>query len=326
MSKIILPDIFVDDYMPEANPTVSIIYIYGLRMAEKFGTEKCAEKTAEGLNILLSDVIKAFKYWHSKNLVKYNEETHEVIYINNQYEKIKEEPKPLIVLGRRPAYSAKEIAHCIDNDENVRLLFKTAEKCLNKTLSSNDLNTIFGFYDWLRMPLEVIEILLEYCVSNNHKSMRYIEKVAIDWAEKGIITPELANEHIKTYNSTYRKIMAAFGQSGRNPVPLETEYMEKWLKKYKASPELIIYACEKTVLNIGKPNFSYADKILKSLTEQGITTPVEAAEAAKARTKKDENKKVPAKNRFVNYEQRNWDFDELERLETELLNKDLKGK
>ena len=34
------------------------------------------------------------------------------------------------------------------------------------------------FYDGLGMSADLIEYLIEYCVGHNHKSIRYIEKVA----------------------------------------------------------------------------------------------------------------------------------------------------
>lgn len=40
---------------------------------------------------------------------------------------------------------------------------------------------------------------------------------------------------------------------------------------------------------------------------------------------KNQSKPQPPKNRFVNYEQRQWDFDEMERLEWQLLQEEAKA-
>ena len=43
-------------------------------------------------------------------------------------------------------------------------------------LSQQDMSLLFSFYDWLGLPMEVIELLLSYCTASGHTGMRYIEK------------------------------------------------------------------------------------------------------------------------------------------------------
>lgn len=64
-------------------------------------------------------------------------------------------------------------------------------------LSQQDMSLLFSFYDWLGLPMEVIELLLSYCTASGHTGMRYIEKVAIGWAEEGVNTVEKAAEYIE---------------------------------------------------------------------------------------------------------------------------------
>ncbi len=63
-----------------------------------------------------------------------------------------------------------------------------AEQYLGKTLSATDIDQITYFYDTLNMSAELIEYLIEYCVENGHKSMHYINKVALSWHEENITT------------------------------------------------------------------------------------------------------------------------------------------
>ena len=48
--------------------------------------------------------------------------------------------------------------------------------------------------------------------------------------------------------------------------------MKKWLKSYNFSLEIIKFACERAVLNTGKPSFPYADSILSSWSKNNIKT------------------------------------------------------
>ena len=78
-----------------------------------------------------------------------------------------------------------------ERKEFKELLF-VAEQYLGKTLSSMDIDTITYFFDTLHMSAELIEYLIEYCVENGHKSMHYIQKVALSWNDQKITTVEAA--------------------------------------------------------------------------------------------------------------------------------------
>ena len=158
--------------------------------------------------------------------------------------------------------------------------------------------------------------------------MRYIETVAIDWADRGIDTAEKADEHIRLYNTDFRKIMRAFGQSYRDPNKNEEKFMEKWLKEYKFPVDIVVVACEKTISKIGQPVFNYADTILKGWREKGIMTKddiladdTKFAEARKEEAlpkpdkKSEDSKTQKVRNKFSDYEQRVYDYDYFEKME-----------
>lgn len=79
------------------------------------------------------------------------------------------------------------------NEEIIQILY-IAEQYLGKTLTPTESQKLLFFYDGLGLSADLIEYLLEYCVSHNHKSIRYIEKVAIAWAENGVTTVEQAKQ------------------------------------------------------------------------------------------------------------------------------------
>ena len=82
------------------------------------------------------------------------------------------------------------------------------------------------------MSADLIEYLIEYCVGHNHKSIRYIEKVALAWAEEGITSVEEAKQSGSRYNKDYFSILKALGITNRNPVETEITLMDTWLKTY----------------------------------------------------------------------------------------------
>ena len=150
--------------------------------------------------------------------------------------------------------------------------------------------------------------------------MRYIETVAISWYEQGIDTIEKAKDAMVIYNKNYYAVMKAFGISNRNPGPAEASFIKKWLEEYCFDLSIILEACNRTLSAISQPSFPYADSILarwkkaqvhtledvKSLDSQYMTTRKSAARSAK------EPQTTSTPNRFHNFEQRDYNYQDLE--------------
>ena len=66
--------------------------------------------------------------------------------------------------------------------EAQQLLF-ICEQYLGKTLSSREVAQILDLHDSFGFSAELIEYLVEYCVSGGHKSIHYIEGTARGWHE-----------------------------------------------------------------------------------------------------------------------------------------------
>ena len=115
------------------------------------------------------------------------------------------------------ALSPDRVKELKQNDEIVQLLY-IAEQYLGKTLTPTEMKKILFFYDELKFSPDLIEYLIEYSVSRGHKSMRYIETVALAWADEGITTVTMAKEANSRYAKEYFTIFKSMGISGRNPV------------------------------------------------------------------------------------------------------------
>ena len=53
------------------------------------------------------------------------------------------------------------------------------------------------------MSVDLIDYLIEYCVGRDHRSIRYIETVAMAWREEGITTVEMAKDSTSRYSKEY---------------------------------------------------------------------------------------------------------------------------
>lgn len=211
----------------------------------------------------------------------------------------------------------------LKQNEEVSQLLYIAEQYLAKTLTPAEMQKIFFFYDELHMSADLIEYLVEYCVSRGRKSMRYIETVALAWTRDGVTTVEMARDASSRFSKDYYTILKAMGISGRNPVENEISYIDTWRKTYGFDLELIQEACSRTVLSTGQPSFQYADKILSGWKKKNVHT-LEDVRLLDAEHKKRQlekavsRKKQPAaqsqsNNRFNNFHQRDYDFTEYEK-------------
>lgn len=305
---------FIQEEVPKAPPLYVSVYL----LIQSSGIGTTPGKIAEMLDVLESDVRHAWQYWQERGVLP--QEGQPQVRKNAGF-------RPT----ERPDYSPSEIAMYAKNDE-IRALFQSAQRKLGKTLSASDLSTLFGLHDWLGMPVDLVDLLLTYCTENGKRGMRYIEKTAIGWVEDGIDTPEKAAEYLLSLKSGSREIMRAFGQGRRMPSEPEEAYIKKWLQDYQMPIKLAVMACQRTICKIGVVNFKYADSILTDWHKSGVRTEADVAkqdeifEAKKAQKEQEkqmqkQQKPVQQQNRFLNYPQRDWDYDKMKQMEQDRQNK-----
>ena len=238
----------------------------------------------------------------------------------------------------KPAPSQKE--YTLDEIKEFRKnpdiseLFFIIETYLKHTLSSTDTNMVLYWLDELHFSTDLVEYLVEYCITKGHSSLRYMNKVALGWADAGIKTVDQAKDDAAAHSQIYYSVMKALGITGRNLVDSEVSLINKWVGEYGFDIELVKAACSKTISAIQKPSFEYTDSILTNWRKKDVHTlkDVEVLDAnfAKANkatgsgssqganaaniSSKPKSNNSNSKNKFNNFNQRNNDYDKLEKL------------
>ncbi len=322
---------FLDFYMPSANGEFVKIYLYLLRHASGKGTALDLSSIADAFNCTEADIQRALRYWQNCGVLDVSMDgkgnLQEIVFYPP-----KEKNTPLqesTATLEKPisssfALTPDKIKELKSNDEVRQLLF-IAEQYLGKNLSPTDIQTLLYLYDEVKLSSDLLEYLIEYCVSKGSTSMAYIKKVGLAWAEQNITTVTEAKEETNLYNKNYFTILRAFGIKNRNPLDKEIQYMNLWLNQYGFTLEVISEACNRTVLATGKASFSYADSILESWFKNGVhhLSDIDALDQnfqQQKASKTTVSKPMPAssKNKFNNFHQRNYNMAELEK---QLLNK-----
>ena len=221
----------------------------------------------------------------------------------------------------KKSVSPYELDHHSDS-KKINQIFYITERYFEKQLTVTDINILFYIYDSLKFSSELLEYLIEYCVSIDKKSVRYAEQVALRWYKSGITTVEQAKTSTKNYSKTYNAIVKAFGVSGRGLGSVELNYIDTWMNTYGFSLSIILEACNRTLGATYQPSFKYANKILSDWFKAGVTSMEEIAklDALHQSSRKQMNtknsvkpmEKVSANNKFHNFEQRTYDYQELE--------------
>lgn len=324
-----IPNEFIDHYMPKASGEYVKIYLYLLRCINGSKNEMSISKMADRFEHTEKDIKRALKYWEKMNLLRLeydeNGELSSICFLDSgasaqDQPASRPETDTATDTQKRREYSADEIDQ-FKNKEEVCTLFFVAERYMCHPLTSTDIQTILFWYDNLKFPSELIEYLIEYCVERGHSSIRYMDKVALSWAEQGICTAKQAKQASSTHNQAYYAVVKSFGINDRSLVPYETDFIEKWQKEYGFTLDIITEACRRTIRTAHKPSFEYADTILQGWRDSKIhhLEEITALDAAYKKSKKPQPVSKPA-NKFNNFAQRTYNYDQLER---QLLNRSM---
>lgn len=210
---------------------------------------------------------------------------------------------------KRKSYGRAELDRLQGDGEFSQLLY-VAGQYMGRLLKPQDADMLAYLYDSLHMSCDVIEYVIEYCVQNRHNSIRYMEKVALNWHEKGIDTVDKAKAWTEHFNQDAFAVMKAFGINDRRPGNTEWDSIERWYKTWGFSRQMVVEACNRTMEAIHKPSFQYADRILEEWHKNGIRT-LEDISGADSRRKKPASgeAKRRSSNQFRNFEERQTDYD-----------------
>lgn len=363
-------DIFIDQYMPKANGEFVKVYLYLLRATGSGAGIATISEIADHFSNTEADIVRALNYWASEGILQVqtgadgqitginlcslavsgmqaaqsnmqsnvdNNTAQNISSADSQVqdsvvEKLKnqatDKPAP-----SQKEYTLDEIKEFRKNPD-ISELFFIIETYLKHTLSSTDTNMVLYWLDELHFSTELVEYLVEYCITKGHSSLRYMNKVALGWADAGIKTVDQAKDDAAAHSQIYYSVMKALGITGRNLVDSEVSLINKWVGEYGFDMELVKAACSKTISAIQKPSFEYTDSILTNWRKKDVHTlkDVEVLDANFAKANKatgsgssqganaangfskPKSNNSNSKNKFNNFNQRNNDYDKLEKL------------
>ena len=218
--SIMVSNLFIDEFLADANDCQIKVYLYLYRMFNA-GKQTNISDIADKFNHTEKDVCRALRYWEKKGILSLDYDSNGGIVGIRLYDPAKARPSsekksPQLTIvsqsdngntGRlcaepvRPNYTLDDLKAFKNRKETPQLIF-IAEQYLKKTLSANDIRSILFYCDELNFSEELIDYLLQFCVSRGKSSFAYMDKVATDWADRGIDTVKKAREYTSTFDDT----------------------------------------------------------------------------------------------------------------------------
>lgn len=329
----VIPNTFFDYYLPRANGEFLKIYLYLLRWIPDPEHILSLSHMADTFFMTEKDVARALNYWEKEGLLSFSRDSenditaiilNEIMPLPGHAAPVSAEPAATDVSSgvqnAQKTYNIQQLQQFVGSSNGEQLIF-IIQQYLGRPLSQTDLNTIYYFHDALGFSTDLIEYLFEYCVSNGHTHMRYIEKVALAWSSQHITTVDEARMQGEAHQRSCFAVLKAFGLGGRMPTAGEVDFIRKWTRTYGFSLELILEACRRTMMAVHTPSFEYTDKILSNWKDQNAYTMTEvlALDKAHSQSKKAPAAKPPLKaprassNKFHNFNQRSYDYAALEK-------------
>ncbi len=343
----VVPNRFIDEYMLDANDAQIKIYLYLLRLISAHKSTSVSE-IADIFNYTEKDVLRALRYWEKKHLLSFDYDAEKnltgihfldfpqedkknyasIVSITPERREESAPAKPAEALSghseaqtssavsekssipEKPVYSLDKL-RAFQNDESTRQLMFVVESYIGKPLTATDVRTILYLSDGLHFSNDLIDYLIQYCVERGKKDFRYIEKVAISWADQNITTPKEAAKLTSKYDKNVYSIMKALGKSD-NPTEKEVSFIRKWTGDYAFQLDIIIEACERTVLATDKHRFEYADGILQNWRKQNVRHKADII-ALDESHRQNAPSATAERNRFNQFRQNAYDFNELEK-------------
>jgi DnaD/phage-associated family protein len=146
---------------------------------------------------------------------------------------------------------------------------------MGRPLGNSDLETLLYLYENVGLPAAVILMVVGYAVQMERINIRYIEKVALDWADRGIVTMEAVEDHL-CYLERCDQAAVRVQQVCELAKPLSTaaalRLAEKWIFEWKVTDEVLGEAYAVCREKTGKFEARYMDRVLENWHNQGVTS------------------------------------------------------
>ena len=336
-------DIFIDEFMNDANEVQLKLYLYLLRHSA--GDEGLdISGMADALNFSERDIMRALKYWEKQKVLKVtlsgegkkaDTEALEGISLldlsgvtvnqmTNGTEK-KEDKAKVAEAAENREFSAAEINEFAENEDS-RILITAAEMYFGRPVGTGELRSIMYMVKRLKMNPSLVDYLMQRSLERGIKKFSEMEKIASRWKEAGVSDVASARAFEASDgllpDDREKAVCAQLGRK-KNITQGELDAVRRWTVTFGFSDDIIAEACRRTVMNVEDHRFSYADSILNDWFHNGVRSMEDIEKLDELYKDRTASNKSTGANRPKNTQgrtqnrykakSREYDYDELEK-------------
>jgi len=284
-SDTLVPDIFINEYLPALKSEYVKIYLYCLFLAGK-NREPSVQDLARILDIPLDTVKKGLHFMDNLNIISWTQDG--II--------IKDLKETEINRFYRPKTTSTPEEASANGRLNIRrrqVIDAINNEFFSGVMSPSWYGDIDLWFEQYGFEEDVMLLLFQHCRDNNALTKPYIAKVAESMHAKSVRNSYDFDRYIREYEemkSVGRQIQKQLKLRRRLDVYQEA-FVDKWTNTYGFSFDIIEVALRRTV---DRPDaaFNYFDRILTDWHKQGLDT-LEKVQADQKRYKA-ENAKAPS--------------------------------
>lgn len=303
-----ISNVFIDRFMPKSRGEYVKVYLLGLRYCLSGEIGVNSSSIASSLHLLESDVMNAWNYWNDEGVIK-------ITQIDNMGN-FSIEFLDLNALSPESGDKVNLLSEL--KNSSIKDMMEDIEKLLARPLSNKEMTMYLSWLKDYNFSPELLLLLIQYSVSKGKTDYRYIEKIAIAWHDAKIKTVDDAQSFIKMHEDKWlniKKILKYLGIQTSDVMKPQEQMIEKWLNVYKFPLEIIYKACDICFERLNKAEFKYIDGILNNWFTHDIKTleDIEKKDKMKGSFKKNNYNGNNKNDSFNNYEQRSYDYEDLEK-------------
>ncbi len=316
-SVFVVPSDIVDKHLKLAGAAQLKVILWFLRHA---GENYSTEDIARALSMQEADVRDSLLYWSETGVIYVSEgkitpakseinesfSSDETVKTQSASEEVtqktenvepEKQTKSSRALSRPEKPDIRYLTKRMSEDEGIVYLMQAADEIFGRPTNNNDKATLLMIHETDGLPVEVIIMLLQYAAEIGKCNIRYIEKIAISWADDEVNTLERAEKRIQQLTSGRNAagiVQNIIGLEKHSPTEKETYYADRWINQWKFTSEMIRRAYEICVDTKSKYIPKYVDSVLGRWFSSGITTPEQADMDQSKGKKKAQNKTYEA--------------------------------
>ncbi|NMA07266.1 MAG: DnaD domain protein [Ruminococcaceae bacterium] len=258
-----LPSAFVERYRAADGPALKVALFLML------GNNCDVKQIASELSLPETTVERSLDFWYKAGLLL-SEEAPEAVKENRN-------TKPTVKKERK--MSSERIAKIFRNPE-VSALLQEVQSYLGRTLTQSESQRLLCIYEYDELPVEVILMAVAYSKENAKRNLfGYIEKIASEWKEEGLITTDKVEDHLSTLaerKKNYINISKILSIEFDSLKYRDRQYIDRWYEEYGYDELFVEEALSRSTNN----SVAYINKILASWHQKGYATIKETRQEA----------------------------------------------